>query len=245
MDHVIDSIVDHALKSIERNVSVMRSHFNYDGLWFVDKDVAADMTSKVEFVAKHSFSSSQLSEILKTTKYPKIVSPILKGIVHDGHAPLAKPLPVFSDEELSKGAKALFPFLLNSLSHGKAPLACFESPKGKRQWFACFDSSQTVVGAIGYNGKRIGLNVEGLIGMQYRRIDGPQDELGVLCRDDLETKDPNDVRTIAMQIGKSVLPAVNARYADAMLTRFLSKVTEVSPTAKPSNRNEIASIKQK
>lgn len=240
----IDKIVESALKTVERNIGVLRSHFNYDGLWFVDKDVAKHMTTKVEYLAKSVYTPSQLAELMKRSSYPDIVKPILLGVIQIGQAPAPKELKEWTENELSKDAKVMFPYLLNSLTQGRSPLACFETPRGKRQWFACYDEAPLKVGVVSYGGKRITFDVKEMASKKYRRLNIPQTELTSLCRKDLERKSPDDVRMIAFQIGKNVLPEMNYREANSMLNSFLSKIIEVPLVLKPEKGVNQPPLKQ-
>lgn len=241
----IDKVVSDGLALLERGAKVSRHHCGFDDVWYVDPALASNITARVELIAKRAMTPEQMSKASAHSQFRAFVEPILSSIARTGSAPQATPNYATTAEEVSKNYPSLFPYMVKSFLKDRVELTGFEKDNGKRMWFASSGKSGDTINAIGYSGERRPLPLAKLTKLGFSEINGRQDQVVGLCRDEIGNADNSDIKKIAFFVGKMAVPGFRTSNAREKLDNFLSGIPDVKRDITPTQKKDVPAPKIK
>lgn len=229
----IDKIVSDGLSILERGAKVSRHHCGFDDVWYVDPALAQDISARVELMAKHLMTPEEMVEAAKKSKYRSFVEPILNGIARNGTHPKANPNYVISAELISKEHATLFPYMVKSFLKDDVHLSGFEKADGKKMWFATASQDDQFVNAVGYDGSRKKLPLSKLSQLGFSKINGKEEQLIGVCREEIGSIDNSELKKVAFFVGKNAIPGFRLSSAKEKLNQFLSGIPDIKRNVSP------------
>jgi hypothetical protein len=241
----IDKIVSDGLSMLERGAKVSRHHCGFDDVWYVDPALAQDITARVELMAKHLMTPEEMLDAAKKSKFRSFVEPILNGIAKNGTHPKAKPNYVISTDLISKEHATLFPYMVKSFLKDDVHLSGFEKANGKKMWFATTSQDDQYINAVGYEGSRKTLPLSKLSQLGFSKINGKEDQLIGVCREEIGSIDNSELKKVAFFVGKNAIPGFRLSNAKEKLNQFLSGIPDIKRNISPGKKEIPATPKMK
>ena len=241
----IDKVVSDGLALLERGAKGSRHHCGFDDVWYVDPSLASDITARVELIAKRAMTPEQMVQAARHSKFRSFVEPILSSVARTGSAPQAKPDHATTVEDVSKRHASLFPYMVKSFLKERVSLTGFEKSNGKRMWFAITGKSGGVLNAVGYSGEQKKLPLAKLSQLGFNEINGREDQVISVCRDEIGNIENTDIKKIAFFVGKVAVPGFRVTNAKAKLDNFLSGIPDVKRDISPKQKKNLSAPKIK
>lgn len=232
----IDKIVSDGLSMLERGAKVSRHHCGFDDVWYVDPSLAQDITARVELMAKHLMTPEEMIDAAKKSKFRSFVEPILNGVAKNGTPPKANPNYVIGAELVSKEHTALFPYMVKSFLKDDVRLSGFEKANGKKMWFAITSQDNEFINAVGYEGGRKTLPLSKLSQLGFSKINGKEDQLIGVCREEIGSIDSSELKKVAFFVGKNAIPGFRLSNAKEKLNQFLRGIPDIKRNISPGKK---------
>ncbi len=221
----LDAVVDKTISCYRRMTGIPPRQMSMSDLHFMDGAMATELEDRLVHILESAPEKVPfIQSVASGSAHTKMVAPFLAYLVKYNEPPehIAVSLP--SDKEMKTTYKGLSAWLLTNMAADSYSLVGFKTSGNQNVWFSSLSESSTSFVCTDHVGGRKKVPFVALEELGYSRIDGSQKGLKALCKKDLSTMDPKEVKLVGFYLGKQTLKTERRHDAAKMLEETLQSI---------------------